>query len=98
MMAVRTRCLSMARGFDLITGQTETALASGIRGKCLLELRAIEIRPQDRREMHLGVGKFPQQEIADALLASGADEKIRLRRAGQTEKKFDACFRHSRRI
>ena len=37
-------------------------------------------RPQHVGEIELRVGELPQQEIADALLAAGADEQIRLGR------------------
>src|SRR3990167_4712775 len=88
----------MARGFDLLARQTETALASGIRDKRLLELRAIEIRPQYRGEIHLGVSQLPQQEVADTLLAAGADEQVRFGNAGQADKRFEAFFRDRVRV
>ncbi len=38
----------------------------------------IEIRPQRLGKIHFGISHLPQQEIADALFAAGADKKIRL--------------------
>src|SRR5262249_46935280 len=54
-------------------------LASAIIGDRLLQLRSAEIRPQRLGEDKLGIGALPQQEIADALLAAGADQQIGIR-------------------
>src|SRR5690242_3432559 len=43
----------------------------------LLEVALLEIGPQGIHEHQLGVGALPEQEIADALLAAGADQQIR---------------------
>ena len=37
----------------------------------------VEIRPQRVADMQLGVREIPQQEIADAVIAAGANEQIR---------------------
>jgi hypothetical protein len=47
--------------------------------------RAVEVRPVFVGEVELGVRELPQQEIADALLAAGADEEIGLRRIGHRQ-------------
>ena len=49
------------------------------RRRSPVERGGIEIGPQRVGEIELGVGELPQQEIADALLAAGADEEVRLR-------------------
>jgi len=42
----------------------------------ILQVRGGEIRPAPVREIKLGVGAFPQKEIAQTLLSAGANEKI----------------------
>src|ERR1700731_2979660 len=46
----------------------------------VLEGLVVEIRPQAVDEIKLGVRALPQQEVAQALLATGADEEIHLGR------------------
>ena len=41
-----------------------------------------ERRPRRGREPQLRVGALPEQEIAQSLLAAGADEQIDVRRVG----------------
>src|SRR6185369_2955082 len=48
-------------------------LADGI-----LEIILGEVGPQAIEEHQLGVGRLPQQEIADPLLAAGADHQVRV--------------------
>ena len=38
-----------------------------------------EVRPEQVGEVQLGIGQLPQQKIADAMLATGADTQIRQR-------------------
>src|SRR4029453_10217550 len=40
------------------------------------ELARAEVRPQDRRHPQLGVGDLPQQEVGEALLATGTDQQV----------------------
>ncbi|KAG0779054.1 hypothetical protein G6F22_010861 [Rhizopus arrhizus] len=49
----------------------------------LLQQFGIEVRPQGLGEPQLGVGQLPQQEVADAGIAAGADEQVRGRQVGQ---------------
>ena len=44
----------------------------------------------------LGVGQLPQQEVADALLAAGADEQVGLGRVGQRQVAASARPRRAR--
>src|SRR5436190_2745134 len=81
--AVSTLCLStsgrLARGdARLITRPAVTPLARRERCQRRFELRHVEIRPERVAEENLGVRKIPQQEIADAMVAPGADEQIRV--------------------
>src|SRR5690606_32816124 len=41
-----------------------------------LELGIVELRPVAVAEVQLSVGKLPQQEVADATLATGADAQV----------------------
>src|SRR5438094_56489 len=63
--------------FELLAGAPEAALAVAIPSDRRVELLGVEIRPQRRGEIQLGIRKLPKQEITDALLASGANEQIR---------------------
>src|SRR6266852_8366257 len=66
--------------FELLAGLPEAALALAIPRDRRIELPGVEIRPQRRGEVQLGVSKLPKQEITDALLAPGANEQIRFGR------------------
>src|SRR5579862_5183187 len=80
------------RGRRLSGSQPEAPLAAGEEGECGLELGQIEIRPQRRTEIQLGVGAVPQQEIADALLAARADHEIRIRHSRKLQRVGEAGF------
>src|SRR5262249_57969280 len=42
-----------------------------------LEVLALaEVGPQRLRDVHLGVGELPEEEVADAHLAAGADQQV----------------------
>src|SRR6478735_7497815 len=49
---------------------------------CLLQVVLAEIGPQRVDEHQLGIGTLPEQEIADALLAAGADQEVGVGHAG----------------
>src|SRR6267143_3826080 len=66
--------------FELLAGPPEAALALLIPRDRRIELLGVEIGPQLRGEIQFGIRKLPQQEITDALLASGANEQIGFRR------------------
>src|SRR5690606_12170763 len=87
--AVRTRVLSIdlvcrqcrCVGFaQLFAGAAKAALAlaEGLDGD--IQRGGVELGPQQVGEIKLRVGQLPEQEVADALLAAGADEEIGLRR------------------
>src|SRR5262249_21100891 len=61
-------------------------------GNRLLQVLLAEIRPQRVDEPQLGVGTLPQQEIADALLAAGADQQIRIGHARRQQLLLEARF------
>ena len=64
---------------QLLAGAAEAPLAAAVRSDRLVERRGVEVGPQRLGEVELAIGELPQQEVADALLAAGADEQIRLR-------------------
>src|SRR5690349_2836095 len=70
---------------DLLAGAPEAALALLIPDDGRVELPGVEIRPERRREVELGVGELPKEEIADALLSPGADEQVGLGRIVERE-------------
>ncbi len=57
-----------------------------------IEMRRREFGPQHLGEVHFGVGEIPQQEVADALFAAGADQKVRVGNAGEREPRADLRF------
>src|SRR5476651_1716638 len=67
-------------------------LAFAELGDRLLEMLLAEIRPQGVDEHEFGVGALPEKEIADALLAAGANEQIRIGDARSQELALEARF------
>ena len=49
------------------------------------ELLGVKVGPQDVGEVQLSIGHLPEQEVADARLAAGADEQVHLGHAGGAE-------------
>src|SRR3972149_1668332 len=71
---------AVLRLFELFAGAPEAPLAPVVGRECGFERGAVEVRPQRIGEMQLGIGKLPEQKVAHALLAAGADEQVRIRR------------------
>src|SRR5688572_21119172 len=82
------------RLLELLARAAEAPLALAVRRDRLVERRAVEIGPQRLGEIELGVGKLPEQEVGDALLAPGADEKIGLGRIAHREIRRERGFVH----
>jgi hypothetical protein len=55
---------------------TITAIAALERTQRLVKLMAIEIGPEDLRKVNFGIGHLPQQKIAQAHLATGANQQV----------------------
>src|SRR5689334_17457276 len=72
--AVSTRSRSGLDIANLRRRETEPPLPAGEVGDGLLEVVVTEVRPQRVAEEELRVGEVPEQEVADAMLAAGADE------------------------
>ena len=64
--------------------RAEAAVAGGEAFHRLGQRRAAEIRPQRVEEQKLGIGRLPEQEVGQPVLAAGADHQVGLRqRAGE---------------
>src|SRR5687768_10190109 len=70
---------------ELLAGAPEAALAALVGGDGLVERLRAEVRPEGLREVELGVGELPEEEVRDALLAAGADEEVGLGRVVHRE-------------
>ena len=95
--AARSRCAGSALRHGSRSGPrdqaAEPALAPAIFGDRALERRAVEIRPIDRHEHEFAVGRLPQQEIGQPLLAAGADDEIGIGQIRRVEIARRACRR-----
>ena len=70
-------------------GHAEAAFAPGVFGEGELELGLVEVGPEDGGEDDLGVGGLQEQEVAEAELAGGTDDEVRIGQAGGLEAGFD---------
>src|SRR5687768_13285991 len=84
------------RLLELLARAAEAPLALAVRRDRLVERCAVEIGPQRLGEIELGVGELPEQEVGDALLAPGADEKIGFGRIAHREIRRERGFVHRR--
>src|SRR5580658_1325207 len=62
-----------------VSDQSKAPVAPGVFLQRLEKLRLAEIGPERGGDDQFRVGNLPQQKIADAHLAAGADEKVRVR-------------------
>src|ERR1035438_1036579 len=74
-----------ARGERLGHG-AETAVAGAELADGGGERRGIEIGPHAGREDQLGIGAFPEEEIAETALTASADEEVDGRTEGGDDK------------
>src|SRR6185312_16415708 len=65
-------------GALLRAGEAEPAFPAGEELQRGVELGDVELRPQLVGEVELAVREIPQQKVADALLAAGANEEVRV--------------------
>ena len=56
----------------------KTAFACGIPMQGFAQLRFIKIKPKCVGKVQLGISGLPQQKVADALLATCADDQVNL--------------------
>lgn len=66
----------------LVHGPAVAALASGVGLAGLPQLGAVEVGPGQGREVELGVGGGPHEEVGGALLVAGADEQVHVPHGG----------------
>jgi hypothetical protein len=50
------------------------------------QIRGLKVRPHSRGEDQFGVGRFPEEKIAEALLAPGSDQEIHRRRQARRDR------------
>ena len=92
----RARCGAASAAFQATSAPLRAAAIASLvrpkrrsrareRGDRRVERRGVEVGPQRIGEIELGVGELPEQEIADALLAAGADEEIGLGRVAHRQ-------------
>jgi hypothetical protein len=85
--AVMTRWRSIAAQPPAARGRrldaAEAAVALRIGGQRGVDLGGAEVGPQAVGEEQLRVGRLPEQEVADAHLAAGADEQVGVGREAQ---------------
>src|SRR5579859_25467 len=77
---------------ELFAGTTEAALAVAIGIDRATQRLRVEVRPEFVGEIELGVGKLPEQEIADALLPASTDEQVRLGRVVHGQIRREMCL------
>src|ERR1700682_2635988 len=59
-----------------LRGCAKAAVAGAELGDSGVQVRGVEVRPHARGEDQLGVGGFPEQKIAEALLAAGSNDQV----------------------
>jgi len=55
------------------------------RADGFVQVRAAEIRPEHRREPEFGIRGLPEEEVAEAHFAAGANQQVRLRQISRVE-------------
>src|SRR5688572_24103255 len=74
----RSVCDPESLALDLRGDATEAPLALLEEGERLQILALAELRPHALADVDLGVRELPEEEVADAHLAAGADEEVRV--------------------
>src|SRR3990172_12704773 len=69
----------------LLPHSPEPTLPAAVLLHTRFEIGRGEVGPQDVREHELAVGGLPQQEVAEAMLATGADHQIGVGHVGHLE-------------
>src|SRR5207244_2852954 len=82
------------RRLDLVARAAEAALAGAVRHDRGIERRGVEVRPERVGEAQLRVRELPEEEVADALLAAGADEQIGLGRVAHRQVRREVFLAH----
>ena len=72
-------------GSGLRDQAAEPAFAPAIFGDRAFERGAVEVGPVGRNEHQFAVGRLPEQEVRQPLLAAGADDQIGVGQVGRVE-------------
>src|ERR1700759_808989 len=67
------------------SGGAVAALPRGVQLDGLPEREAVDVRPEDVGEHHLGVRRLPQHEVGQPLLAGGAPHEVGVGELGDVE-------------
>src|SRR5580658_5121159 len=81
-----------------VSDQSKAPVAPGVFLQRLEKLRLAEIGPERGGDDQFRVGNLPQQKIADAHLAAGANEKVRVRIMAGVKVLRDHLFVDFRRL
>ncbi len=76
----------------------EAAVAPLVFEDGLEEFGAAEVRPQGVGDVKFGVGDLPEEEVADAHFAGGADEEVGVGQAGGIKARGERLFVQLERI
>src|SRR3954454_18126010 len=68
-----------------IRSAPEPALARGVFREGEVEVVGAEVGPQGLRDDELRVGRLPDQEVGQAMLAAGSNDEVRIRKVGRVE-------------
>src|SRR5260221_628889 len=81
---------SVGLGRELVLGPASKAAdARSVVGQRRFEVFLTEIRPQRFGYEHLRVGRLPQQEVAHASFAGGADDEVGVGQVGDVQPRRD---------
>src|SRR3982751_3797599 len=80
------------RSWSLVADVSESSLAPLEFHDGGLEIARRELRPHPRREYELRVRAFPEQEVAEPLLAARADKEVDVRNATRGVRRGGHCL------
>src|SRR5437879_1859671 len=83
---------------DLLGPCPKTAHAPLVRAQRLVEVGSAEIRPQRLRTVKLGVGRLPEQEVAESHLAGRPDDQVRIGEPASVQVTRQAAFVELRQV
>src|SRR6478735_10064139 len=86
------KSVSSTHRIQLFTCFSKSSLSLLIGQNCFVQRFFSEVGPKCWRYKKLRVRYLPQEEIADAHFATGADKELRIRDAGSRQKVFYCLF------
>src|SRR5215471_14162180 len=84
-MAARKRGFPETRSRDRFRERAETTLSLRKPIECVHKLLRSEVRPERIDEHQLGIRGLPEEEVAQSMLAAGADDQIWFRKGARKE-------------